>query len=243
MVFDILKNAEKTWREIASLATPLDSDKPVIMKAETKQGDLEAYTDDKRIYVNIDPVKLKKNFEGIIVPVYKDEGKRVYSIRRDIDNGDLLSNLVFDNFLFVLFHEQLHPWLCPNSKEDERKITKTLYDGIKEAEPTMTKSQIFAKVNNSKNLIWDVVLNVSFLSKTGNANDNLENKIEFVFEKDDRKIKLERILRYPNGILPIVYAISANNRTTDIPISLVGGMYGTLSFNSPQLRTKVNHQC
>ncbi len=239
MMFQILKNAEVTWRQTARLATPLDSDKPVILGTKPRQGDFEAYTDNKRIYINIDTAKFRKNFEGIIVPAYAASAHLLYSFTKPIPQKELLLNLALDNFLFVHFHEQLHPWLCPNSKEDERKITKALYDGVRKAEPKLSKVEALLKVNNSKNLVWDTVLNISFLSKTaGYNNDDLEQKLANVFAQQSRKIDSQPVLHYPRGTVPMVYIISANNRTTDIPISLVGGLYSTLSFNNPDTREK-----
>jgi len=238
MILQTLKNAESTWRDTVKLATPLDSDKPVIIGTKPRQGDFEAYTDDKSIFINVDEKKFGKNFEDIIIPAYTTSAHKLYSLPK-IPKKELLENLVFDNFLFVHFHEQLHPWLCPNSKQDESKITKAIYDGIKKAEPSLQKSEVMLKTNNSKNLIWDTVLNVSFLSKTaGYNNDDLEEKLSFVFSKNKREIGSLPVLHYPQGILPILYIISANNRTTDIPISLIGGMYSTLSFNNPETREK-----
>lgn len=239
MITDILKKAEMTWREIARLATPLDSNKPVHL-GTPKQGDFEAYTDDKSIFVNVDEKKFKKNFEDIIVPAYEDSMHILYGLPKKVSSSEVLPNLVFDNFLFVYFHEQLHPWLCPNSPDDRKKINKALYDGVIKAEPSLSKGEAMMKVNNSKNLIWDIVLNVSFLSKTaGYNNEDLEQKITNVFAKEGRVIDGEPVTHYPQGILPIVYAISANNKTTDIPISLVGAMYSTMSFNNPQTRENV----
>ncbi|VVB78013.1 Uncharacterised protein [uncultured archaeon] len=238
MVLKILKNAESTWRETVRLATPLDSNKPVIIGTKPRQGDFEAYTDNKRIFINVDEKKFRKNFEDIIIPAYEDACHLLYSMP-SVPTSEVFPNLVLDNFLFVHFHEQLHPWLCPNSKQDERKISKALYDGVKKKEPGLSKTDILLKVNNSKNLIWDVVLNISFLSKTaGYNNDDLEEKLGFVFAKNKRQIGKSPVTCYPKGILPIIYIISANNRTTDIPISLIGGMYSTLSYNNSDIREK-----
>ena len=240
MILDILKNAEATWRDIASLATPLDADKEVVIGSKTKShSDFEAYTDNKKIYININnEKKFQKNFENIVVPAYKIAASRLYDVPNQISESELLINLIFDTFLFIHLHEQLHPWLCPNSKYDEKTITKTLYDGIKEAEPMLSKAEVLYKVNNCKNLIWDTVLNISFVSKTSNSDDKLEQKIEFVFAEKNRKIEFQPVTHYPSGILPIVYMTSAQNRTTDIPISLIGAMYATLSYNDSGVRQK-----
>lgn len=237
-MLNILKDAEKTWREIAQLATPLDSKKPVLInKNPLTKADFEAYTDNKRIYVNLNnEAKFKKDFEDIVIPAYKTAASKLYNIPKKFSDKELLKNLAFDTFLFAYFHEQLHPWKCPNSKQDEVKISNAIYSGIKEADSTITKAQAMMKVNNSKNLIWDCVDNTYFLELTSNSSESLEQKICFVFQKDGREIEYQPIIKYPSGILPILYLISAENRTTDVPISLLGMFYSTLSFNSEEVR-------
>lgn len=238
MIWEILEQSGKLWREIATLATPLDSKKPTVYTKNPKNSSFEAYTDDKTIFINIDEPKIKKEFEKIIIPIYSQAAPILYGVKKPASDLELLVNLTLDSFLFFHFHEQLHPWVCPNSKEDERKITKALYDGIKKVEPGLNKSTLFMKVNNSKNLIWDVIDNGFFLRKTSVETDNLAEKISFVFQKDGRKIQSQPIISYPKGILPIAYLISANNHTTDIPISLMGSFYTSLSYNDAEIRKK-----
>ena len=238
MVLNTLRNAERTWREIAKLATPLDANKPVFIGTKPKNGDFEAYTDDKHIWINVDEAKFRKNFDNIVIPAYISSASTLYRVKNSISKLELTTNLMFDNFLFVHFHEQLHPWVCPNSKDDKRKITKALYDGVKKAEPTLSESEAMMKTNNSKNLMWDVIVNGFFVQKTSEKSDNLAEKIRFIFAKDGRKIDLQPVIDFPQGILPIVYIISANNRTTDIPISLMGSLYSSLSYNEPKIREK-----
>lgn len=239
MVLDLLKDSEKVWREIVRLARPIDSDKKVVITSEPKpSGDFEAWTDNKKIYINLSNEKnFKKNFENIVIPAYRLSAKKLYDTKKPVSDLELLTNLVFDTFLFVHFHEQLHPWLCPNSRADEKTISKALFEGIKEAEPSLSKAQILYKVNNSKNLIWDTVLNISFISKTSSY-DNLEQKISFVFKKNNRKIDYQPVTKYPSGIVPALYITSAQNRKTDIPISLIGSLYATMSYNDPGVREK-----
>jgi len=239
MILKKVKEAENYWRNIVRLATPLDSDKKVHIGTKPKQGDFEAYTDDKEIWINVDEKKFRKNFENIILPPYHPFMDTLYDLKGAVSKKEeSLENLVLDTFLFVHFHEQLHPWLCPNSKTDRKKITKALYEGIKKAEPSLPKAKVMMKVNNCKNLIWDTVLNTSFLSKTGDKKDQLYDKISFVFKKKDRKIVSELLKKFPKGILPTIYIMSANNHTTDTPISLIGSFYTSLSFNEPNLREK-----
>ncbi|MBI5149048.1 hypothetical protein HZA33_05190 [Candidatus Pacearchaeota archaeon] len=236
---DIVLESGKTWREIVRLATPLDSDKEINYGSNPKsKTDFDAYTDNKRIFININnEAKLKKNFEDTIVPAYKIASQKLYRVKNKISDSELLKNIIYDTFLFVHFHEQLHPWFCPNSRFDERKITKTLYDGIKEAEPSLSKAQAMFKANNIKNLCWDAILNIAFISKTsGYNNETLEQKISFIFQDNGREIESQPVMHYPSGILPIVYMNSAANRTTDVPISLVGLLYSTMSFNSEEAR-------
>jgi hypothetical protein len=239
MVLSILQDAKATWQEITKLARPADADKPVLIGSNKKsQSDIEAHTDNKRIYINLnDEQKFKKNFETIVLPAYKIATSKLYDVKNDASDLEALTNLMFDTFLFVHFHEQMHPWLCPNSRFDEKTITRSLYDGVKKAEPHLSKAEAMYKVNNCKNLIWDFVLNVSFVSKTsGFNNDSLEEKISYVFTKNGREIEYQPVTHYPSGILPILYMTSAHNNTTDIPISLVGGFYTTLSYNDSRVR-------
>lgn len=238
MVLEILKESEKTWREIARLATPLDADKPVIISDKPRQGDFEAYTDNKRIYISVDENKFRKNFEDIVVPAYRVAAPLLYRVRKPASDLELLTNLAFDTFLFIHFHEQLHPWVCPSSRQDEKRITMELYEAVKKAEPSLSKAEAMIKANNSKNLIWDVVDNAFFLRKTSVETDNLAEKISFVFQKDGRQLEYQPITSFPQGILPIVYLVSAHNNTTDIPISLMGGLYATLSYNSADMRKR-----
>lgn len=237
MIQELLTDATAMWREITKLARPVDSEKQVITKPNPKSpNDFDAYTDDKKIYISINnEAKFRKNFEDIIVPAYRIAASKLYDVAKKISDTELLKNLVLDTLLFIHFHEQFHPWLCPNSREDEKRINIALFEGIRKALPSLPKKEAFFKVNNCKNLIWDTVLNVSFISKTS-GNDTLEEKISYVFTKEGRKIEYQPVTHYPSGILPIIYMSSARNRTTEIPISLMGLFYSTLSYNDSDVR-------
>lgn len=238
MILDLVRESSKTWREITRLARPIDSSKPVIIGSNPKaRSNFEAYTDNEKIYINVnDEGKFQQDLENTVVSAYRIAASRVYDISRPISDVELLRNLVFDLFLFIHFHEQMHPWLCPNSKSDEKKINASLYEGICEAEPGIIKSEAMFKVNNCKNLIWDLVLNTSFISKVAGHGDILEEKVNFVFKKEEREINGEPIIHYPSGILPVIYMVSAHNHTTDVPIGLTGCFYTSLSYNDPRLR-------
>ncbi|MBM3199854.1 hypothetical protein FJZ53_02865 [Candidatus Woesearchaeota archaeon] len=240
MILDLLKDAEKTWREIVKLAKPIDSEKEVVVTSQHKpKADIEAWTDNKKIYINVgDEKKLWQSFEKIIIPEYKASASMLYDIQNPVSDLELMTSLLFDTFLFVHFHEQLHPWLCPNSRTDEKKITKALYEGILKAEPKLSKAQAMCKANNCKNLVWDVVLNTSFISKVYSDNI-LSEKVSFIFEKEGRKIEFQPVKKYPLGIVPILYMTSAKNNTTDVPISLAGMLYTSMSYNEPDVREKV----
>jgi len=245
MVKKIVKKASKTWRKITKLAAPLDSDKPVVIgKNPNSPSPFEAYTDNKKIYINInDPKKIEEDFKKIVLPAYDKSSPTLYDIAKQVakvGDKELSDNLLYDMFMFVHFHEQWHPLKCPNSRDDEKAITKALYDGIKEAQPNLSKSEALYKANNCKNLIWDVVLNVSFVSETaGRSNPRLDQIVNHVFKEEKRIISKAGIEHYPAGILPIAYFTSAMNSTTDIPISLVGLMYTAMSFNHEDARQKV----
>ena len=71
-MLNILKDSEKSWRRIAKLATPLDAKKPVILGTKVKSGgDFEAYTDDVKIYINIDEAKFKISIEAASTDCWK----------------------------------------------------------------------------------------------------------------------------------------------------------------------------
>ncbi|MFC1697868.1 hypothetical protein ACFL1H_06020 [Nanoarchaeota archaeon] len=239
MVLDILKQSEQTWRDIVRLARPIDADKKVILGSDPKKpNDFEAYTDNVKIYINVNqPKKFEDNFKNIVIPAYKIAATKLYDVPNNVTDLELLKNIIFDNFLFIHFHEQFHPMLCPNSREDEKTINKYLFEGIKEAEPSLSKADAMIKVNNCKNLIWDTILNINFINKTiGYDNDILADKISFVFQRDNREIEFQPVSKYPSGILPSVYMISAATNRTDIAISLIGALYSSMSYNDKRVR-------
>jgi hypothetical protein len=241
MVLDLVREAEKSWREIVKLARPVDSDKPVVIGTKSITGsDFEAYTDNRKIYINVsNERKVRDSFEKIVVPCYQAAAEKIYGVYGKISKPELMKNLILDTFIFVHFHEQFHPWLCPNSRHDEKTITKALYDGIRKAEPNLSKKEVMYKVNNCKNLVWDFVLNTNFIAKTSCCNnDTLEEKISYVFQRDGRQIEYKPVTHYPSGILPVVYMMSAAQHKTDISISLVGAMYSTMSYNDAGIRQK-----
>ena len=131
---------------------------------------------------------MEKDFKNTVVPTYRESAHILYNLPKKVSDSGLQRGLEFDTFLFVLFHELFHPIVCPNSKDDQKMITKSLYDGIKECEPFLSKRDVFYKVNNCKNLIWDVVVNLNFLSRvSGIHEDRLSEKISYVFRKRRRK--------------------------------------------------------
>jgi hypothetical protein len=202
------------------------------------QYSFDAFTDNKKIFININkPVQLEKEFRGIVVPNYLTSANVLYSVPKKISDRELEIGLEFDNFLLLMFHELLHPKVCPNSKEDQKQITKSLYEGIKDAEPSISPKDVLYKVNNCKNLIWDVVVNSDFIGMSaGMHNDLLAKRIGYVFQKRNRRIEDQLVKHYPNGILPITHLIAATENTTDIPVSLTGAMYAKMSYNDSNVR-------
>jgi hypothetical protein len=239
MISEALEQAKDTWQEIVKLTFPLFADMPIKIGSNPKsKSTFSAYTNNKTIVVNVnDPSRMEREYDGLIVPNYQPSAPVLYGVPRKISDNELGKGLAFDNFFFIFSHELYHPRVCPNSKEDQKKISKSLYDGIKEAEPNIPKRDVFFKVNNSKNLIWDVVVNLTFLSEIEGLHDKkLRQRIGYVFSKNKRQIDSQPVSHFPNGIVPIAYLTSANDRTTDIPISLVGSMYTTMSYNHSTAR-------
>ena len=234
-----VKGSVKTFKEIVKLTYPLFENIQINVKSDPKSSrDFEAYTDNRQITIKLNrPDEIDDDFEKIIVPMYRDSAKTLYGVPNDISDKELQKSLEFFTFLFVNFHELLHPLECPNSEEDKKKISASLYNGIKEAEPHLSKKEVFFKVNNCKNAVWDIVDNLAYLSKTsGMHNDILEDKISHVFQSNRMNVEGQRLDSLPDGILPIIYLTSARKRTTDVLISLLGAMYATMSYNDGEVR-------
>ena len=243
MILDILNGAEKTFRQVLTLENPLDADRPVVIGSNPKSNaEFDAFTQKENgvwvIHINInDEKRFRESLEGIVVPAYQVAASRLYDVPGKISKPELFRNLTFDAFLFMLFHEQFHPRLCPNSEYDEKRITLNIFRGIEEAEPGLSKMEVLQKTNNCKNLIWDTVVNNAFISRASGLNgDPLASKISFVFQQDNRVIELQPVMHYPSGIVPIIYMTSAAQGTTDIPISLMGALYTSMSYNTPEVR-------
>jgi len=236
-----LQESQDTWRDVIRLAYPLFGEMPIKVKSNPKSSSsFDAYTDNSTIYVSINnPKRLEDEFGKIVVPAYRHSSDSVYHVARKLTDPGLQEGLMFDNFFFLYSHELGHPTVCPNSKEDQKKIAKALYDGIRKADSSLSKAEVFFKVNNCKNLVWDVVVNLDFLSKVKGLNDDpLKQKIGYVFQRRKRAIENQPISQYPEGVIPDVYLISAAERAADIPISLMGALYATLSYVDAGTRQK-----
>ena len=239
MITDVVRQAGTFWRDIARLAMPQDASVEVVYGKNPKsQAPFEAFTDNKKIFINInDEGKLEKDLEKIVLPVYSHDAAALYGVANHISKAELLPNLGLDAFLFIHFHEELHPRLCPTDKRDQRKIAKALYEGLRASQP-LPRAATLRQVNNCKNLIWDTVLNVSYMQQVTDMREVLAQKVSFVFGKRGRVIERQPFDRFPHGIVPIIYMMSAANSTTDIPISLMGAMYATMSYNASDVRKK-----
>ncbi len=237
-----LKTASQLWRETVMICYPLYGDVPlhIEVKENNDQPTFQAYTNGKAIWIKIgQAVKWHKDLLNQIIPRYDNDFPLLYRLNKNkhIAPFEKTYHLHIDNFIFVLFHELYHPLLCPDSREDERAINVALYEGIKEALPAISESKMVNKVNNCKNLVWDVVVNLNFLYRSESADiDNLKDNIAYTFSKNNRNIKKLPIPLFPSGIIPMIYIMSAENNTTDIPIAFVGLFYSYLSYNSIDVR-------
>jgi hypothetical protein len=237
-----LKNASQLWREIVMISYPLYGDMPlnIDVKDDKDQPSFQAYTNGKAIWIKIgQAVKWHNDLLNQIIPRYDNDFPLLYRLNKNkhIESFEKSYHLHIDNFIFVLFHELYHPLICPDSREDERAVNIALYEGIKEALPTIDESKILNKVNNCKNLVWDVVVNLNFLYRSESADiDHLKDNITYIFLKNNRNIKKIPIPLFPSGIIPMIYIISAENNTTDIPIAFIGLFYSYLSYNTIDVR-------
>lgn len=237
MSMKVLSESRDDFKEIVSLTYPVFEDMPVVIGSKpNSKSTFSAHTDNRSLFVNVnDPNKLEAEFQNFIVPKYQPSSDILYGVKSRVGNVELQPALEYDFFMFLFGHELFHPRHCPVSKEDQRQISKSLYQGIREVEPSLTPKEALFKVNNCKNLIWDVVVNTNFINKTG-SDDALAKNIKHVFEKNDRKVGNQKVKAYPSGIGPIPYIISAEKNTTDKAISLMGTLYSSLSFNDKAAR-------
>ncbi|MEW6365332.1 MAG: hypothetical protein AB1714_11950 [Acidobacteriota bacterium] len=230
MIEGVLAEAVETWRRIVELAYPIYAATPVVLGRHPESpAPFEACTDNRRIFVNINnEAELESGFSGFAVPHYRDGAAGLYRIPARMSDETLLRNLEFDTFLFVLDHELLHPLVCPNSRDDERAISRAILAGFKKVRPELSGKELLYFVDNCKNLLWDFVVNVAFLASA--ASGILREKIRFVFARSARQIEGCDVSKFPQGVVPLMYLLSAKNRRTDVLISLAGLFYSTIAI-------------
>ncbi len=240
MIDEALARATRDWRRVIRGAYPLSANTPVILGGDPKAtAPFEAYTDNRAIHININrPADFEADFARFAVPHYQAAAHLLYGVG-SVDAAELAQNLPYDLLMLVLFHELFHPLVCPNSRADEKAVSKAIYDGIKEREPALGPKEVVYKVDHCKNLVWDFVVNVTFLARSEAVRrDVLKQRIGDVFRENRRAIRTELVVNFPRGMMPLLYLASAMRGTADPLISLAGMFYVSLSFNEPDLRVR-----
>jgi hypothetical protein len=235
VIDEVFARAERDWREIVERAYPLTAGIPVVVKRDPKAPTpFESYTDNRTITVGLhQPSQLERDFARFAVPE-RGEGHRLYGLAAGAADAAIAGEVPYDVFLLVLFHELFHPLVCPNSREDERAISQAIYRGVIAAEPALAPKDAVFKVDHVKNLVWDVVVNVTFLARSRSVRrDILRSRIGDVFRENARAIAGQPVVDFPKGMLPVVYLMSAGRGTTDKLIALAGLFYATLSYGDP----------
>lgn len=202
MLEDALARAESDWRRIVAAAYPLHAGIPVVKRADAQApASFEAWTDKRAIHLELNrPAELEAELASVALPCWRGHA--------------LEADLPRQTFLVVLLHELYHPLVCPNGHEDEAAISRAICRGIQACEPALGAKELVLKVDHVKNLMWDVVVNVTLLARTGSTRRGIKP-----------------VLANPAGAaLPVLYVLSAARGTTDALIGLAGAFYVTLAM-------------
>ncbi len=228
------KKAGDIFKQIVKENFPIFTDVEVKIEYKEKKGDQiwGACTNNKQIFIDIyDVDEIEKRFRKKILPHYKRVFKDIYGV--SVPTEEALEYLMRDTFLFFLFHEIGHPKDCPNSKEEEKKIDKTLFETIKEVEPGIKTKDAIRKVDNVRNHVWDMVVNTLFYADTRGKRNPLDSE-KFKQAYIDNGINIEN---YPDATIPIFY-IDQCDTPGDKLFSLISLFYGSLHASNNQARHK-----
>ena len=213
MLQEALLEAEKLWRTITQRAYPLYGNKEVVHVDEPKmQTPLAFYTDDEKIYVELNDVKkAEKDFDTFVTPIFGP--------LTGLDSFQLWQ----DTLLFILFHELYHPLICPDSIDDEKELSCAIYRGLTKSENPAKAAKLS---HNVKNLFWDLIVNVTYLARTQKGNHNS-------FQRASQQV-LQRSA--PTTIVPALYYQSACTASADFLISTMGSLYTELSVEDEKVK-------
>lgn len=231
MVPEAFAAARDLWSRIAALAYPLLGDREVVMRARAGAPPLEFCTDGRRITVGLNqPAQAEADFRRFVLPLYGAAANAAGA------TPGVELNLWIDTFLFALFHELYHPLVCPNSAADERAITWALYRGVRAATPGQPRLEHLRQAAALRNLVWDLVVNITFLARLGAEDNPLPARIAEVFARADRRCDQVPIRVLSAGAVPVLYYMAARAARTDLLIAIVGALYGLLAARDPALR-------
>ena len=261
-IYELLGSAEVIWRRTARSLFPLFEDTPVAKgKPDPKSERHWSFsTDGTTTHMDIFlPDKVQSYFENLICDLYEDAynknkqngqtGQNLQNIQKNAGKKEQAERLMHDTLTYLYFHEMLHPAETPDSKSDEEKFDKALYDGIKAAEPHIQDADILRKVANVRNAGWDIVIDNSFFHGT-NFNNPIEKRIQKILLETHNK-PLANIHTLPDGVVPIFDVIEfahakeaaktekKKNTFDSLFYPITRLMYGLLFTKDAKLRKKI----
>ncbi len=242
MIADTLPVACRLWADIARLAYPVGGSPEIVIRADPRSPlPVEFYTDRERVYVCLHrPQEVESAWRNLVLPAYRPAPDLLYPGTGTMPDDELARNLWLDTLLFVLFHELYHPLVCPNSAADEKAIAHALYRGIRSRIPTLTSVDALEGAHHVKNLVWDLVVNVTFLARLGGAGlDPLRASCARGFAHARRRAGAAPVRSLPTAVVPAMYFLSARNATTDLLIGVMGALYTYLSAPAADLRERL----
>lgn len=197
-VYETLDVAEETWREVARTEFPLFMDTPVVKAPEDPKNERHwmFYTDGTTTHMDVfQPARIAQHFETRLAPLYQS----AYGTSLPPDTT-LAERLLHDTLTYLFFHEQFHPTWCPDSEDDKKFIEKALYEGIKKAEPLLSRPNVLRKVGNVRNAAWDQVIDTDCFYET-NYGNGLERRLSTVLA--NAPIPHNAVTHLPDGVIPI----------------------------------------
>ncbi|HLC66142.1 MAG TPA: hypothetical protein VJK52_00705, partial [Candidatus Nanoarchaeia archaeon] len=236
LVRQLLDIAELTWRDIARTEYPVFAATPVLKADEdSKQEHHWQFSTTDRSVMHTDifkPDVVQRLFTEAVVPRYK----KAYPIA--LDDEKLVRLLINDTLTYLHFHENFHPAVLPDSKDDEEQCDAAILAGIRAGQPGITDGDAIHKVGNVRNALWDIVIDNAFFLSSGQ--DSLERRIAEVLPV--RRPEHPEIAQMPDGVVPIFdileiqTAMEKKKKPDSLFYPITRIMYGMLFARDPELR-------
>jgi hypothetical protein len=239
MIAALLPLARRLWSDITDRVYPIYGSIDIVEKADASAVEVyQFYTDLKRIYVCLNrPDELEDSWLGEVLPLYRASAPLLYPGCGAVPDADLARELWLDTLVFLLFHELYHPLVCPSSRQDERAGSLALYRGLRACRPDLVPRDWLRGTGRLKNLVWDLVVNVTFLARLAGADaDLLKRTCAAVFSRAGRRLGQAAITSLPPSVTVALYYLSARSAQTDLLISIMGALYSLLCAASAAMR-------